>query len=222
MSVLPPIMAFVDLVRENASHGMRVAEVGVYDGTTSFAYADIIKQHEGHLYLVDWFKGNENLFEGHHKYQEDGDPLYREVVGEIERRGLKNHVTVLYGRSTDMARMIEDRSLDICFLDADHSYKGCSSDIESYYPKVKMGGILCGHDCEDINISHLFRPEDMLVDHIMEKETSERGITSVTSCHPGVITAVYKKFGNQVKVIHDPKGQGAPIWVKRVGDSIER
>lgn len=37
-------------------------------------------------------------------------------------------------------------TLDMVFLDGDHSYKGVKKDIECWYPKLKMGGILCGHD----------------------------------------------------------------------------
>ena len=39
---------------------MVVAEIGTYDGSTTKTYIDIIKQNQGHLYAVDWFKGNEN------------------------------------------------------------------------------------------------------------------------------------------------------------------
>ena len=221
MSTLNPIMAFVDVVRANAKENMRVAEVGVYDGSTTFAYADIIKENNGHLYLVDWFRGNEGN-KGKHYYREDGDPLFNAVKNEVDKRGLSNHVTILYGRSGDMARHIKNDELDICFLDADHTFKGCSNDIKAYYPKVKNGGIISGHDCEDINISHLFRPEDMLIDCLNIQQLKERGIHSVNIAHPGVITAVYNRFQDTVDVIPDPKGQGLPIWVKRVNKNEDR
>ena len=219
--VLPPIQAFIDLIRANAKENMVVAEVGVYDGSTTFGYADIIKENNGHLYLVDWFKGNEGN-EGTHYYREDGDPLFNSVQNEVKKRGLSNHVTILYGKSGDMARHIKNDELDICFLDADHTFKGCSNDIRVYYPKVKHGGIISGHDCEDINISHLFRPEDMFVDFLEGISLKERGITSVDGCHPGVITAVYNRFQNTVDIIPDPKGQDIPIWVKRVNKSEDK
>ena len=36
--------------------------------------------------------------------------------------------------------------MDIVFLDADHKYKSVKEDIEAWYPKVRKGGILSGHD----------------------------------------------------------------------------
>lgn len=48
--------------------------------------------------------------------------------------------------SPDAARQFEDNSMDFVFLDADHSYHAVKTDIAAWWPKVKMGGWLCGHD----------------------------------------------------------------------------
>jgi DNA-binding Lrp family transcriptional regulator len=41
---------------------------------------------------------------------------------------------------------VEEGSLDFVFLDADHSYAGIAADIQLWAPKVRSGGLLCGHD----------------------------------------------------------------------------
>ena len=41
---------------------------------------------------------------------------------------------------------IPDNSLDFCYIDASHDYHDILADIHEYYPKVKEGGVLCGHD----------------------------------------------------------------------------
>lgn len=38
------------------------------------------------------------------------------------------------------------QSTDMVFIDANHSYEYVKKDIEIYMPKIKKGGILCGHD----------------------------------------------------------------------------
>lgn len=49
-------------------------------------------------------------------------------------------------RSVDAARFIVDGSLDLVFIDADHSYESCKEDILVWLPKVRKGGVICGHD----------------------------------------------------------------------------
>ena len=38
------------------------------------------------------------------------------------------------------------KDMDFVYIDGDHSYCGCKLDLETWYPRVKEGGILSGHD----------------------------------------------------------------------------
>jgi len=49
-------------------------------------------------------------------------------------------------RSTDAAALFPDGSLDFAFVDADHSYAAVRADLSAWWPKVRAGGLLCGHD----------------------------------------------------------------------------
>lgn len=48
--------------------------------------------------------------------------------------------------SVKAAKRFEDESLDFVFIDADHSDRAVREDIAAWLPKVKIGGLLCGHD----------------------------------------------------------------------------
>lgn len=41
---------------------------------------------------------------------------------------------------------IENNSIDLVFIDGNHSYKYVLEDLENYYPKLKENGIICGDD----------------------------------------------------------------------------
>lgn len=54
--------------------------------------------------------------------------------------------TVIRELSTEGAKQVEDKSCDIVYIDADHTYEAVKQDIETWLPKVKDGGWLGGHD----------------------------------------------------------------------------
>lgn len=55
-------------------------------------------------------------------------------------------LTVLEGVSWKQADKVEDASLDFCFIDASHDLVSVLKDLKAWAPKVKPGGMLCGHD----------------------------------------------------------------------------
>jgi len=58
------------------------------------------------------------------------------------------HSKVVYLRNTTVnaALFVEDMSVDFIYVDARHDYCGCKEDIELWWPKLKHGGIMAGHD----------------------------------------------------------------------------
>jgi predicted O-methyltransferase YrrM len=48
--------------------------------------------------------------------------------------------------SSEASKLYTDNSLDFVFLDASHDYDNVKLDVMCWYPKVKQGGILAGHD----------------------------------------------------------------------------
>ena len=67
---------------------------------------------------------------------------------EIFDRRMENYSNVekVKNFSTVAASEIEDESIDLLYIDARHDFVGVRGDILSYYPKLKVGGILAGHD----------------------------------------------------------------------------
>ena len=59
-----------------------------------------------------------------------------------------DRLRVIQGHSHRVADQIPDASQDLVFIDADHSYRGCSGDIKAYRPKLRYNGLLTGHDID--------------------------------------------------------------------------
>jgi predicted O-methyltransferase YrrM len=59
---------------------------------------------------------------------------------------VKDHVNFIRMESAKAAALYEDESLDFVFIDACHETEAVKADILAWWPKVKIGGILAGHD----------------------------------------------------------------------------
>jgi hypothetical protein len=62
----------------------------------------------------------------------------------------KNNILIYHKHSLDAAKdMLQhfgEQYFDMVYIDADHSYNAVLQDLEAYYPLVKSGGFLAGHD----------------------------------------------------------------------------
>lgn len=54
--------------------------------------------------------------------------------------------TLIRESSADAAADLGDEQYDFVFIDADHSMKAVLNDLDHYYPKIKKGGLIAGHD----------------------------------------------------------------------------
>lgn len=77
-----------------------------------------------------------------------GPPSFNECSDWLKLAGLRDGIKLMQGDSLEIAKDYADDSLDLVFIDGDHSFEGCSADIRAWLPKVKIGGYLAGHDYE--------------------------------------------------------------------------
>lgn len=129
------------------------AEIGVNDGSLSELVIKHIKPSK--YYLIDpWLHypdGEKELRsygytdEKHGRWftQEWLDELYAIVVKKFHE---DKAVEILRGMSTDMAKLVPDGSLDWAYIDGNHTEEYVYNDCVSWWPKIKSGGVMCGHD----------------------------------------------------------------------------
>jgi len=71
------------------------------------------------------------------------DKVYSEAVDNV----LGKNCAIIRKTSCRAAKEdVKDNSLDFVFLDANHTYESVREDIELWTPKVRVGGLISGHD----------------------------------------------------------------------------
>jgi len=118
------------------------AEMGVETGI----YSEILLKANPKLdlYSIDaWtaYKGYRD-----HVSQEKVDELKRKAEARLSRYMLDGRCTLIKGFSTDVVKDFRDDSLDFVYIDGNHEFQQTVNDIAEWHKKVKVGGIVAGHD----------------------------------------------------------------------------
>ncbi len=120
------------------------AEIGVKHGQ----FSEYLLDHwNGRLlYSVDPWRefGRDEYHDDDNVAQREQDRNFEITRNRLARFGERSRI--LRMTSEEAAREIADASLDFVYLDARHDYKSVKEDIALWYPKVKPGGVLAGHD----------------------------------------------------------------------------
>jgi len=113
-------------------------EVGSFQGKSSFALAAGLSSR-ARLGCVDtWF--NDAM-----PYDAAGDTLPSFLHNIRRYTGV---IDIHRGKSVDIASQWS-RPLDLLFIDGDHSYEGCKSDIQAWGGFVRPGGWIAFHDSSE-------------------------------------------------------------------------
>lgn len=119
----------------------RGAEIGTYKGE----YAkEILNIWNGKLFLIDvWNAQNENEYNDISN-QKDYKNIFSDCMENIKSH--EERCYMLRASSRNASELFNDNSLDFVYIDANHKYDFVKEDIHLWFPKVRKGGILAGHD----------------------------------------------------------------------------
>lgn len=71
-----------------------------------------------------------------------------EVYGVDVREDPEVAGTNFIHKRSDLAAKQWKGTVDVLFIDGDHSYEGCKTDIDSWYPHMAEHGVMLFHDCD--------------------------------------------------------------------------
>jgi predicted O-methyltransferase YrrM len=112
-----------------------ILEVGGYLGASACFFALGCRKNNSKVYSVDTWQ-NDAMTEGKRD-------TFSEFLGNTKQ--FKKIIVPLRGKSVEVAQSFKEK-IDLLFIDGDHSYEGCSSDLKAWMPHLRSGGIVVLHD----------------------------------------------------------------------------
>jgi len=167
----------VQFIKDNGFRA--VAEIGVAEGWTA---EHVINESDLDLYVMverSLTGCNEVLYDVMRRTDVPGDWSISQKPAALMRM-----------ESVSAAKYIADGCLDLVYIDADHCYESVKADIINWLPKVRMDGIICGHDYDP------------------------------TGNFTGLILAVHEVLGDITLVLDTAGGDNNHVWWKRVDSDL--
>ena len=149
---------FQDLYKalaERIPNGGTFAEVGSWLGRSLGAFSEYAKQagKKINLHAIDTFVGEPGNEVHEAVLKAHGGSVEKAFRANMKALGLNGELTVHPADSALAAARFDDGSLDAVFIDADHSEEAVARDIAAWLPKVKRGGVIAGHDVDELGVA---------------------------------------------------------------------
>ena len=131
--------AAYDYLIHNMPQDGTFVELGAWLGKSSAYLCDTATYQE--IIIVDTWKGSLNELTTTHKLATEVD-IYKVFVQNMGTRKYK----AIKATSKAISKKFANESLDVVFIDLNHTYEAIKEDIRLWLPKVKKGGYLAGDD----------------------------------------------------------------------------
>jgi predicted O-methyltransferase YrrM len=197
--------ALAKVVQMVLRRDIMVAEIGSWTGMSTAVLGKSVADYQGRVFAIDHWLGSEgsalsDFAKGHDVYS-----IFRRNMLVL---GLRDVVHPLVMDSQTASQIFADGILDLVFIDADHRYEYIKKDISLWLPKLKGGGILCGHDCEGYYSQYgdedKKRVEENLKDDCIstvDDHTPPVDLFTHHICHPGVVKALHEDLQERYSIM---------------------
>ena len=131
---------YKEMVRKY-SNNAKFIEVGAWKGKSAAYMAVEIANSDKDIifYVVDTWEGSIE-----HKEKPEFSQLYAIFLDNM--KPVEKYYISMKMTSLEASSKFDDNSIDFIFIDASHEYTDVINDLKAWYPKLKSGGILAGHD----------------------------------------------------------------------------
>ena len=135
------------VLNEYCANKSAVVELGTNKGTTT----KFLSKISGQVTTIDIFEDIDlvedlDQREFYRVCQQQNGKTFDSVSGYLADC---HNVNIVRGKTAPFAKTVPANSVDVVFVDADHSYTGIKADFEAWFHTVKLGGYFLFHDTKN-------------------------------------------------------------------------
>lgn len=119
-------------------------ELGVQAGIFARAMLSRWSKCEKYILVDIWARQDKNYLDTANVDNQQQNQIMR--LAQQRTGPWASKVIIHQNFTVDAAKYVEDNSVDFVYVDARHDYCGVMEDITAWYPKLRTGGIMAGHD----------------------------------------------------------------------------
>lgn len=181
-----------------------IVEIGSFKGKSTICLGKaLVQKKQCKIYAIDPHDSNSHC------------STFADFQTNIKNNRLEKVVIPLVKTSQEAAHEFNDQSLDMIFIDGDHSYEAVKQDIELWLPKLKTGGIIAFHDSFGFGF-----PGTRKAVHEKAIKSSffyhVKYLDSITYAIKVDKTTIYQKLENHfrlfIKVLHEKSASKGKSW----------
>lgn len=133
--------------------------------------------------FVDLWAPQENYRDGANVDQSEQNAYMEESMGKADKHIKQGHlkkIDLCRNFTVNCVHNYPDEHFDFIYVDARHDYKGVLVDLQTWWPKLKHGGIMGGHDyiiqaeLDHINRNYRGPKEDWTLNYDGTRDTTGR------------------------------------------------
>lgn len=128
----------IKFIKDILGYPLVGAEIGVQLGKNAESMLQLLNIKK--LYLIDpYIHYKKNI----HNIAQNFPSVLARAIEKLFR--FRNKIVWVKKMSADAVHLVPN-NLDFVYIDGNHTYDFVKQDLENYWPKIKKGGVLAGHD----------------------------------------------------------------------------
>jgi hypothetical protein len=151
-----------ELIKDWFNPNFIITEIGSCEGVSTELFAITCK----YVYAIDpWEKSEKPNSKLEFRMARASKEKY------MKRMRKYQNVTTINDFSEIVVNTFKNNSLDAVYIDGAHNKDSVTADINLWLPKIKKGGVLCGHDWSSKTVQHVLIKKFKSVDKIYKDDS---------------------------------------------------